>query len=69
MSTSEEPCKRKRKQRSDAGQPQLTQRDLLILPWIAHQYAARIDQVQELPSRHPGKPMKKVLGRLCDIRD
>ena len=26
---------RQRKQRSDAGQPQLTKRDLLILPWIA----------------------------------
>ena len=28
----QEPPKRKRKQRSDANQPQLTQRDLLILP-------------------------------------
>jgi hypothetical protein len=58
-----------RKQRSDAGQPQLTQRDLLLLPWIAHQYAARIDQVQELLSRYPGKPMKDELISEAVTRD
>ncbi len=50
-----------RARRSDAGHPQLTHCDLLILPWIAHQYAARVDQVQELLSRYPGKPMKDEL--------
>jgi hypothetical protein len=60
---------RRRKQRSDAGHPQLTSRDLLILPWIAHQYAARIDQVQELLSRYPGKPMKDELISEAVTRD
>jgi hypothetical protein len=60
---------RPRNIRSHAGQPQLTPRDLCVLPWIAHQYAARLDQVQELLSRSPGKPIKDALSSDAVTRD
>src|SRR6266568_8461087 len=40
--------KARRKTRCDKGQIQLTDRDLWVLHWIAEQYAARLDQVQNL---------------------
>ncbi len=67
MSTNENHTPRKK--RSDAGQPQLTHRDLLILPWIAHQYAVRTDQAQVLLSRYPGKPMKEDLISDAVLKD
>jgi hypothetical protein len=41
------------KTRSDKGEIRATQRDLACLSWIAHQYAARGDQIQQLLSRYP----------------
>ncbi len=43
------------KPRRDKGKKLLTKRDRIVLLWIAQQYAARLDQVQELLSRMPGK--------------
>jgi hypothetical protein len=42
---------------------------LTVNTWIAHQYAARFDQVQELLSLHPGKPMKDELISEAVTRD
>ena len=38
----------------------MKRRDRVVLPWIAEQYAAGIDQVQELLSRMPGRGGKPV---------
>ena len=46
--------KRTRKERRDKGIKLIKPRDLVVLLWIAHQYAARPDHVQELLSRMPG---------------
>lgn len=40
--------------RKDSGLPRLTPRDLLVLLWIAQQYAIRIDQLQHLLARLSG---------------
>jgi len=50
--------KRSRKQtktRRDKGKKLIKARDRIVLLWIAQQYAARLDQVQQLLSRMPGK--------------
>ncbi len=52
--------KRPRKERRDKGKKLIKQRDLLVLLWIAQQYAARLDHVQELLSRMPGRGGKRV---------
>lgn len=38
-----------------------THRDLQILPWIAHQYAAQFCQVQQLLTRFPGAQLQDTL--------
>lgn len=43
--------KKQRRQRSDAGIPKLTERDLWLLKWIGYQYAIRRDQLEELLAR------------------
>src|ERR1700680_2729507 len=50
------PKKRRKnsKQRRDKGKKLIKRRDRVVLPWIAEQYAARVDQVRELLSRMPG---------------
>src|SRR5438067_6749929 len=56
-------AKRERKNtktRRDKGKKLIKPRDLIVLLWIARQYAARLDQVQELLNRMPGKGGKKV---------
>lgn len=52
--------KRSRKERRDKGTKLIKPRDLVVLLWIAQQYAARLDHVQELLSRMPGRGGKKV---------
>ena len=56
------PKKRRKnsKQRRDKGKKLIKRRDRVTLPWIAEQYAAGIDQVQELLSRMPGRGGKPV---------
>ena len=46
--------------RRDKGKKLIKRRDQVVLPWIAEQYAAGIDQVQELLSRMPGRGGKPV---------
>lgn len=48
------------KQRRDKGKKLIKRRDRVVLPWIAEQYAAGIDQVRELLSRMPGKGGRPV---------
>ena len=48
------------KVRRDKGKKLLTKRDRIVLLWIAQQYAARLDQVQALLSRMPGKGGKPI---------
>jgi hypothetical protein len=43
-----------RRQRRDKGKKLIKRRDRVVLPWVAEQYAARVDQVRELLSRMPG---------------
>lgn len=50
-----------RKERRDKGMKLIKARDLVVLLWIAQQYAARLDHVQELLSRMPGQGGKRVL--------
>jgi hypothetical protein len=45
--------KRVKKVRSDKGEIRVTKRDLGCIAWIAHQYAARGDQIQLLLTRYP----------------
>jgi hypothetical protein len=55
--------KRTRKQtktRRDKGKKLIKARDRIVLPWIAQQYVARLDQVQQLLSRMPGKGGRPV---------
>jgi len=53
--TPQEPEKKKpRKQRRDKGTRLLTARDKRVLTWIAEQYAARFDHIQQLLSVEPG---------------
>ena len=47
------------RQRRDKGQRLIKPRDLVVLVWIAQQYAARLDQVQALLSRMPGRGGKR----------
>ncbi len=49
-----------RKERRDKGKKLIKQRDLVVLLWIAQQYAARLDHVQKLLSRMPGRGGKQV---------
>lgn len=58
-----EPLKKPRKARSDKGQHQLTERDLIVLRWVGEQYAARLDQVQQLLARHSDRELVEE-GRL-----
>jgi|SRR5579871_2310053 len=44
---------KKRKTRSDKGEIRATKRDLYCIQWIADQYAARGDQIQQLLTRYP----------------
>jgi hypothetical protein len=46
--------------RRDKGKKLIKPRDLIALLWIAQQYAARLDQVQALLNRMPGKGGKQV---------
>jgi len=48
------------KARRDKGKKLMTARDCIVLLWIAQQYAARLDQVQALLSRMPGKGGRPV---------
>jgi len=58
------PLKKKRrknsKERRDKGTKLIKRRDRVVLPWVAEQYAARLDQVQELLSRLPGRSSRPV---------
>lgn len=49
-----------RKERRDKGKKLIKRRDLIVLLWIAQQYGARLDQVQALLSRMPGRGGKPV---------
>jgi hypothetical protein len=42
-----------KKPRSDKGRIMATSRDLATISWLAHQYAARLDQIQVMLSRFP----------------
>jgi len=56
-------AKRRRKntrERRDKGKKLIKPRDRIVLLWIAQQYAARLDQVQALLNRMPGKGGRKV---------
>jgi len=48
------PTMRQRKTRYDKGSIKATDRDVLLLTWIAEQYAARLDHVGDLICQHPG---------------
>ena len=48
------------KERCDKGKKLIKRRDRVVLPWIAEQYAARLDQVQELLSRMPGRGGRSI---------
>jgi hypothetical protein len=48
------------KSRRDKGKKLLTARDRIVLLWVAQQYAARLDMVQALLSRMPGKGGRPV---------
>ncbi len=52
--------KRPRKERRDKGTKLIKPRDLVVLLWLAQQYAARLDHVQVLLSRMPGRGGKQV---------
>ena len=52
--------KHSRKGRRDKGKKLIKPRDLVVLLWIAQQYAARLDHVQELLSRMPGRGGRQV---------
>lgn len=49
-----------RKERRDKGKKLIKRRDLIVLEWIAQQYAARLDHVRELLGRMPGRGGKPV---------
>jgi hypothetical protein len=48
-------AKRERRKRSDAGTIIWTVRDEFALTWIGHQYGIRLDHLQWLLGRHPGR--------------
>src|SRR6266699_86912 len=52
--------RRNTRQRRDKGKKLIKPRDLIVLLWIAQQYVARLDQVQELLNRMPGKGGREV---------
>jgi hypothetical protein len=52
--------KHPRKERRDKGKKLIKPRDLVVLLWIAQQYAARLDHVQELLSKMPGRGGRQV---------
>ena len=56
------PLKHPRKERRDKGIKLIKARDLVVLLWIAQQYAARLDHVQVLLSRTPGRGGKQLTG-------
>ncbi len=51
---------RKRKRRRDAGKTRLNQRDVFALTWIGQQYAIRLDQLQWLLGRYPGRGARRT---------
>jgi hypothetical protein len=56
-------ARRRRKntgERRDKGKKLIKRRDLVVLLWVAQQYAARLDHVRELLSRTPGRGGKQV---------
>jgi hypothetical protein len=60
-----------KKTRRDKGRVLMTPRDMWVLEWIGDSFAARLDQVCELMSRDPQKPMLRrtlsystVVGRV-----
>lgn len=52
--------KHPRKERRDKGKKLIKARDLVLLLWIAQQYAARLDHVQKLLSKMPGRGGKQA---------
>ncbi len=60
LAASRKRTKRPRKERRDKGKKLIKRRDLIVLLWIAQQYGARLDQVQTLLSRMPGRGGKPV---------
>lgn len=48
---------KQRKTRYDKGSIKATDRDVLLLTWIAEQYAAQVNQIGDLMSLHPGAGM------------
>src|SRR5258708_27310510 len=58
-----------RKTRSDKDLVMATGRDLKVLPWIAHQYAAQFYQVQSLLTRFPGAPLQGDLISEAVVKD
>jgi hypothetical protein len=60
LAASRKRTKRPRKERRDKGKKLIKRRDLIVLLWIAQQYGARLDQVQALLSRMPGRGGKPV---------
>jgi hypothetical protein len=56
--TTDEIQQKPKKPRSDKGTILWSPRDEYCLTWIAHQYAARLDQIQQLLSRFPGGELK-----------
>lgn len=58
-----------RKTRFDKNLILTTERDLRVLPFVADQYAVRIDIMRVLLSRLPGKPLTKELVSDSVLRD
>ncbi len=55
MNKENAPEKRVRKTRDDKGSTKANDRDILVLTFIAEQYALRFDHIQELLNRFPGR--------------
>jgi len=66
-----QPRKKHRKTRSDKGEVRATPRDITCITWIAHQYAARGDQIQRLLTRYPDpdRPFKGELASPSTTRE
>jgi hypothetical protein len=50
---------RRHRKRRDAGKKRLSKRDLFALRWIGHQYGIRLDHLQWLLGRYPGRGAKQ----------
>jgi hypothetical protein len=55
MAPSKQPHPKKHKRRRDAGKRRFTKRDSFALIWIGHQYGIRLDHLQLLLGRFPGR--------------